>query len=58
MSDGKQMGAMSVIGMTDEEKDERFSVRVLCTMLIFVSTDRSSYSVNVLLVLLSSQPLF
>ena len=32
MSDGKQMGAMSVIGMTDEEKDERFSVRVLCTI--------------------------
>ena len=58
MSDGKQMGAMSVIGMTDEEKDERFSVRVLCTMHIFVSTDRSSYSVNVLLVLLSAQPLF
>ena len=47
-----------MIGMTDEEKDERFSVRVLCTMHIFVSTDKSSYSVNVLLVLLSAQPLF
>ena len=34
MSDGKQMGAMPVIGMTDEEKDERFSVRVLCTYLL------------------------